>query len=107
MLLKSIMSCIELGLDHGTIHNILVNNNIPILRTKDIMAKRRGKPVNMMDTEGNFIRKFATRCDAAKFILKEKNLPSSNYRGIAGHIKEVCNGKRKIAYGYTWSDAFS
>lgn len=55
------------------------------------------KPVCMLDkkTRG-FIRSFNSVHQALKYLNKEND---------RGHIREVCNGKRKSAYGYKWKYA--
>jgi len=39
--------------------------------------------------------------EAARFI-KDNSLSVDTISGIQTHIGQVCNGKRKTAYGYKW-----
>lgn len=52
------------------------------------------KPVKQYSLSGEFIQEFASINQAAKAVA------SNNYGGV--HIREVCENKRKSAYGYCW-----
>lgn len=55
------------------------------------------KPVNMIDpNNGRILQKFQSMLEAERFLNKVSG---------ARHIKEVCEGKRKTAYGYVWNYA--
>src|SRR5574343_633136 len=56
---------------------------------------KRAKRVR--NIENNIV--FNTLREAANFIIKDR--PISN-RGVATHIREVCNGVRARTYGLTW-----
>ena len=49
----------------------------------------------------DIIMEFSTMMEAARFI-KDNNLSVDTVSGIQTHIGQVCNGKRKTAYGYKW-----
>lgn len=49
----------------------------------------------------NVSMEFSTMMEAARFI-KDNNLSVDTISGIQTHIGQVCNGKRKTAYGYKW-----
>jgi group I intron endonuclease len=52
------------------------------------------KPVKQYSLAGEFLREFASLSQAAKSVA------SNNYGSV--HIIEVCENKRKSAYGYYW-----
>ena len=57
--------------------------------------KRKGaKAVNQYDLQDNLIASFEA--------LEEAALAIGKTRSAATHIRMVCNGKRKTAYGYKW-----
>lgn len=65
---------------------------VPIYSSTE-WVKQHGQTVAMIDKETNeIIQIFNTIADAYRFL----NKPHS------GHIASVCNGQRKIAYGYKW-----
>lgn len=47
------------------------------------------------------ILEFNTMMDAARYVSEQK-LSVDTISGIQTHIGQVCNGKRKTAYGYRW-----
>jgi len=49
----------------------------------------------------NTIIEFDTMMDAARYVVNNK-LSVDNLAGIQSHIGQVCNGKRKTAYGFRW-----
>jgi len=50
---------------------------------------------------GKLVKQFDSSYDAARYLQKEVDLRSISC--MASHIKEVCNKKRKSAYGYKWT----
>ena len=71
-----------------------------ILEIKGINSeerKKRGytnrKMVLMLDNNNKILKIFASMMEAERFLKKS---------GAHRHISEVCNGKRKSAYGYFW-----
>ena len=55
--------------------------------------KSTSSPVLMYDLEGNYIKEFSSVGEAALALTGQR-------KGY--HISEVCRGKRRMAYGYTW-----
>lgn len=47
------------------------------------------------------IQSFSTIKDGARYISDNK-ISKDTMGGISSHISQVCNGKRKSAYGYVW-----
>ena len=52
----------------------------------------KGRPLLMMDMDGNVLKRFDGIRDAEKYIKKPHT----------GHISDCCNNKRHSAYGYFW-----
>ena len=57
------------------------------------VVEKLSKAVLQLDLEGNVIREFPSTTEADKYINNGKK---------QNHIADVCNGKRKTAYGYKW-----
>lgn len=84
------------GYSDVTVKAIL--NNIGITH-KDILNRsdKGCKPVNMLDLNGNFLRRFDSLLDAVKSFNGAKSSHT--------HISQVCRGLRKTAFGYKWEFA--
>ena len=92
-----------LGISTDTVHDALTIKNCPIKSSSEILKEKTSKPVNMLDKQNyNIIQSFSSTKDAAKYLIQNKVTTSLNDKGIASHISDVCNGKRKSAYGYFW-----
>lgn len=63
---------------------------------------RNSKTVLMFDLQDNFIQAFPSTRAAARFLIETQNLSSENEGGYAGHIGNVCKGKRKTCQGFKW-----
>lgn len=90
-----------LNIDDHTVRTILRNNNIDIYDMQEVMAEKFGKPVDMIDMNGNIVNTFQSIRLAAKYI-KETYNKQSTISMLTWHIIDVCVGKRKTAYGYSW-----
>ena len=85
-----------LNIDFSSVFNILHNKNIEIIPTRQVLSKA----VAMI--EDNEIKKvFSSAIEAGKYIF-EIGISKADPVGIKSHIVQVCNGKRKTAYGYEW-----
>lgn len=91
----------ELGVCVDTISKILKENDIRIHTTKEIMQRERGKQIQLKVNNKLFL--FRSLNDSAKFLTRMKKIKPN--KEINHHIKEVCEGKRKTAYGYLWQYA--
>lgn len=58
------------------------------------------KPCVVYSKDNVKIRTFKTIREASLWTLENSN--AITIKGISTHIKEVCEGKRKTAYGYKW-----
>lgn len=90
----------ELGCCKDVIYLVAKKNNLQIAKpTTDCM--RAKQPVKQYDKENNYIQSFESYAEAARW-LKENGYVSNNLGGVRSHIGEVCQGKRKTAYGFIW-----
>lgn len=80
-----------------TVLNILKANNISIYKGTELFKKR----VQRLSLKDDVIDEFESLLDAGKFVVKEK-ISGSSISTSRTHISEVCNQKRKTAYGYKW-----
>lgn len=86
--------------DHGTVSRYLQAKGVDT--NKDLEQRNRtlfGKKCRGI--KDNIIIEFDTMMDAARYIVDQK-LSVDTIAGIQTHIGQVCNGKRKTAYGYKW-----
>lgn len=60
------------------------------------------KSVDMLSKNNEPIETFHSFKDAAEFLLKNNMSSNKSIGGIRAHIIDVCNGKRKSAYGFKW-----
>ena len=61
------------------------------------------KKIICLNKENECIEQFESIMAAARWI-KENNYSSSDLNGIAAHIGQCCNGKRKSAYKFFWKE---
>ena len=87
--------------DAQYLSSILKARNIPILSHVEVMTQQYSKVINQQTLQGDYIQTFASSQLAARSVRPVSN---NNY-GVAGHITDVCRGKRKSAYGFLWKFA--
>lgn len=88
----------RMGISPDTVHTILKNNNVEIIKSSEVSAKVTGKIINQYSLDGKYIQSFSSAKAAAESLGKI----SSTSNGASSHISDVCRGKRKTAYGYKW-----
>ena len=103
---KQIQNCKKtaeiLNIHIDSVYKILKSNNIERKSSQEISKECSGKPVYMLDKKDlRILKVFASMKEAAKYIQEQTN-NNTDLRGMASHIREVCQGKRKTAYGYSW-----
>ena len=103
---KQIQNCKKtaeiLNIHIDSVYKILKSNNIERKSSQEISKECGGKPVYMLDKKNlRILKVFASMKEAAKYIQEQTN-NNTDLRGMASHIREVCQGKRKTAYGYSW-----
>ena len=92
----------QLHHDESTISKILKEKNIDIKSSVEWMRENRGKKVGQYDLNDNFIQSFNSRGLASKYLIDNHYTTSVAIDAVAGRIGQVCNGKRKTAYGFKW-----
>ena len=92
----------QLHHDESTISKILKEKNIDIKSSVEWMRENRGKKVGQYDLDDNFIQSFNSRGLASKYLIDNHYTTSTAIDAVAGRIGQVCNGKRKTAYGFKW-----
>lgn len=103
---KQIQNCKKtaeiLNIHIDSVYKILKSNDIERKSSQEISKECNGKPVYMLDKKDlRILKAFTSMKEAAKYI-QEKTNNNTDLRGMASHIREVCQGKRKTAYGYSW-----
>ena len=84
-------ACIHFNVSAKTLRNIMKQNNIEIISSKEVSQSRATK-VNQLTKDGKIINTYAS-CHEAEMIVAGAN---------NGHISRVCRGLRNTAYGYKW-----
>lgn len=87
-------------IDAGNLSDVLKNNGFNIYPSYHYNRKRSSKKVMMIKNNVE-ICIFNTLRDAAKYLL-ENNYTYGSETAIRTHISHVAQGKRKLAYGFTW-----
>jgi len=86
-----------LNIDAGHISTVLRIKSIPLSPAGQAL----GIKIAMLTLDNEIIKVFPTLSDAARYLIQE-NLASGVISSIRTHIKEVADGKRKIAYRHKW-----
>lgn len=82
------------GYDSKTIKNHLENSGITVGERRKRGFTKQSKPVAMLNKKiEEILRVFSSTQETERFLQKP---------GSKRHVYEVCNGKRKTAYGYKW-----
>lgn len=87
--------CVDIVRDIAKAHQIEVFNKGQENFTK------KSKEILQFDKEGNFIQKFPSGAEAARWCY-ENNYCKTLSSGVRSHINDVANNKRKSAYGFIW-----
>lgn len=90
----------KLNINEQSVRKVLKIRNEKIHTLKEIAQIKLGHIINQYDLQGNFIKSFPSFASALKEIKGE----NYSHGGIT-HIKDVCEGKRKTAYGFIWKYA--
>ena len=85
--------CQKYNIPHHTSDYTQKKSEKPKKRREEIL-----KPCYMIDkTTNEILMDFPSATAACKYLGK-------NYSGAHSHIREACEGKREVAYGYKWKD---
>lgn len=97
-------TALKLGIHEDSVSLILHQNNIYINSKKEVKTKTDGKKVDMYSLDGNFLQRFDSINEAARYMVNN-NLTGCKLTTIKQHITEVCKGKRQTASKYKWKYA--
>ena len=61
-------------------------------------TKKGNVKVAQLKLDGSFVQEFESAASAARSIR-----PEGNVNSVSSTILQVCNGRRKTAYGYKWT----
>ena len=93
--------CNKVGCCRDIVYQVAKNNNLNVISAQEIVAKKFSKGVAQYSKEMSYIQDFSSITSAARWLYKNMKIPKLT-SGIRSHIADVCNGKRKTAYGYIW-----
>ena len=68
------------------------------------MISQFSRGVAMCNKDGDILQIFPSRMEASRWLQQNHKTTGKKAESIAGRIGQVCNGKRKTAYGYKWKD---
>lgn len=88
----------KLNVNWSTVVNVLTMNNIARKTSDDINKQEYGKRVSAFTSDNKHLCDFDSLKDAARWI----SCDSQKTKSISVNIGRVCNGQRKMAYGYVW-----
>lgn len=92
----------EFNCSRSLIYQIAKINNIKVQNKSNIRMKNEySKEVQQYSKNNEYIQTFPSIADAARWCFENKKCVTLT-SGVRGHISEVCNNKRKTAYGYIW-----
>lgn len=88
----------QLVCDTDTVRKALLSAG---LNPNDNMIKLLSKKVEMHNKETNELLKiFDSQMDAGRWLKENNKTEDKKLSRVSGRIGDVCNGKRKTAYGY-------
>lgn len=85
-----------LNIDSHTVHNIIVQKQIPIFKNTS-----KCKPVNCYSKDFVYIKSFSSCGEAARELIK-KEITSATIPTVASKISDCARHKRKSAYNFIW-----
>lgn len=92
-----------LNISSDSVRNVLHQNNISILKSFEAVKIATQKTVGMYDLQTKkLIKVFPSTSDAARYLQDNSFTNAKALNGILAHIVNVCNKKRKSAYGFYW-----
>ena len=85
-------------MDAHTVRTALLKKGEHIYSAKET----NGVAVDMFSLTGQYLRSFCSISAAVREIFSSRNITKYSHYGAAGHIADVCAGRRKTAYKYIW-----
>ena len=90
-----------LNISFDTVRAVVRQKGIALDGTAAVKAAF-GKAISMYSLAGELEVSFETVSDAAKYLQVNNLTPTTDDRGIAVHLRDCANGKRKTAYKKLW-----
>lgn len=92
-----------LHISEDSVHSILKENHIKTIPQSEVIKKKYGHKIAMIDVQTNkIILTFSTQSDAARWLIKQAKTTITDTQKISYIIGRVVRGLRKTAYGYAW-----
>lgn len=108
-------------IDHDTLYNVVTNLKWATEEEKAQQAWDIGnqhstnlgkfggdsssaKSIKMLDMNGEMLRIFTSRTEAADWLIKEGFAPEQNKANISSAIRRQAEGRTKFSYGHKWSN---
>ena len=93
----------ELHICADSVKEVLKRRNIPIRDSGEISRENNAKIIHMIDPiTKQVVQAFPTYAAAGRYIIEKNLTTSKNAPGVGVHVRDVCLGRRKTAYGYYW-----
>lgn len=92
----------KLNISPDSVSQIVKTYGGKIKTSTEINKEKSSKPVKMLTINNEFIQIFSSAIEAAKFLIDNKHTDSLKVEGVAAHIGQCANGKRKTAYKFKW-----
>ena len=101
---KEVARLLNISID--SVCSILKSKNISIKTAQEVNKIKSSKIIAMFNREEEEekipLKIFSSLREGAEYLIKNNITSSKNIKGISAHIGQVCNKKRKNAYGYYW-----
>ena len=91
----------KLGIHRDSVYTILAERNVHPLTSHETLARSYSKCINQYSKNNEYIASFPSGMEAARQIILA-GISKDTVDGVRSHISQVCNGKRKSAYGFIW-----
>ena len=92
----------KLNISSDSVSQIVKAQGGKIKPSTEINKEKNSKAVKMFTIDNEFIQAFSSLTDAAKFLIENHYASSLEVRGVAVHIRQCADGKRKTAYKFKW-----
>lgn len=105
-LYRELQNCVlvsqYMNISEDSVRDILHRRNIKLKSSQQISFEANKKIIAMCSSDNNIIQIFNSYAEAARYIQANNISSSVNTKGIGVHIRDVCLGRRKSAYGFYW-----
>ena len=93
----------RLNISTDSVRNALNSKQINIKPSSEIAKEKYGKTIKMYNLKNEYLCSFSTLKEAASFLVNNGYAASTAIlKGVAAHIRDCANNKRKTAYQHVW-----